>query len=70
MLLSPAIRIPSALYSASVPSSAVFFRVNFSVVINPPRTIASLAFRSNIVIAAIRSRAVVTGSSIKVPSFF
>lgn len=61
-------RIPSALYSTSVPSSVVFLAVRRSFWIRPPRIIASLAFLSSIVIAAIFSRAVTMGSSTTEPS--
>lgn len=60
--------IPSALYSTSVPSSAVFLAVRRSFWIRPPRTIASLAFLSSIMIAAIFSLADMIGSSTTDPS--
>lgn len=47
---------PSALYSASVPSGNVRLRFSRSSWIMPPRSIPSLAFASNIRIAASRSR--------------
>lgn len=58
----------SALYSTSVPSSAVFLAVRRSFWIKPPRIIASLAFLSSIVTAAIFSRAETIGSSTIDPS--
>lgn len=60
--------IPSALYSTSVPSAVVFFAVRRSFKISPPSTIASFALVSSIFIAAIFSRAVITGSSTAEPS--
>jgi hypothetical protein len=49
-------RIPSALYSASVPSGRLRLRFRRSSWIIPPRSIPSLAFPSSIRIAAILSR--------------
>ena len=60
--------MPSALYSTSTPSLVVFFAVSLSRWISPPRTMASLALRSSIVIAAIFSRAVTIASSTTDPS--
>ena len=60
--------IPSALYSASLPSSKVFFTVKRSFVMRPPNTMPSFAFLSSSTRAAMRSRAVTMGSVTVDPS--